>query len=674
MNNSIGTIKGIGQKSQELFHKIGIYTIRDLLDYYPRTYDVYDMPVSISLLEEGYTMAVEGRIMGNINVSNHTRLPVTSLFLKDDTDMLKLIWFRANYIKKILKPGQRLIVRGKVLKKNGQFYMEHPEIFTDENTYYAKVGTLQPRYALTKGLTNNLITKSVVQTMNNCMNDYQDVFEPSTLKKYNLCESFKAIKGIHFPETKEEYIEARRRLVFEEFVTFIVTLKSLKEDSIVDSNCLLIESTECSDRLITQLPYQLTSAQNKVWEEIKRDLKNKNKTMSRLIQGDVGSGKTIIAVLALIAVAMEGYQGALMAPTEVLAKQHYKSIEELFEAYQIPLKIEVLTGSMTAKEKKEAYERIASGESRVIIGTHALIQSKVQYRNLALVITDEQHRFGVKQREELANKGVKPHVLVMSATPIPRTLAIILYGDLDISIIDELPANRLPIKNCVVGTDYQPTAYKFMEKQIEEGRQCYVICPMVEESEHLEGANVIDYSSKIQEALGTKIRVAYLHGKMKQVQKDEIMERYYQREIDVLVSTTVIEVGINVPNASTMLIENAERFGLSGLHQLRGRVGRGRHQSYCIFMTATKSKATKERLNILAKSNDGFYIANEDLKLRGPGDLFGIRQSGDMDFRVADIIQDANILQLASEACHDLSALEEKRILDKKKGKDGIIL
>ena len=335
-----------------------------------------------------------------------------------------------------------------------------------------------------------------------------------------------------------------------------------------------------------------------------------------------------------------------MAPTEVLAKQHYQEIKKILETYKMPFQAELLTGSMKAKERREAYKRIERGEADIIVGTHALIQEKVIYHNLGLVITDEQHRFGVRQREALANKGNTPHILVMSATPIPRTLAIILYGDMDLSVIDELPKNRLPIKNCVVDTGYRKTAYRFMKQQVKEGRQCYVICPMVEESEAMEAENVIDYATMLSE----DITVSYLHGKMKQAEKDDIMERFAKGRIQILVSTTVIEVGINVPNATVMMVENAERFGLAQLHQLRGRVGRGRYQSYCIFMTASKAKETKKRLEILNHSNDGFYIANEDLKLRGPGDLFGIRQSGLLEFKLGDVFQDASILQKAAEA------------------------
>ena len=393
----------------------------------------------------------------------------------------------------------------------------------------------------------------------------------------------------------------------------------------------------------------------KVWKEIKADMQGPH-VMSRLVQGDVGSGKTIVAFLALLLAGLNGYQGALMAPTEVLARQHYENISGMLEKYGIPLQAELLTGSMTAAQKRAAYERTQSGDSAVIIGTHALIQEKAVYRNLALVVTDEQHRFGVRQREALAGKGSMPHILVMSATPIPRTLAIILYGDLDISVIDEMPKDRLPIKNCVVDTGYREKAYSFMRRQVAQGRQCYVICPMVEESESLEAENVMDYSQMLAEEMGDNIRVGCLHGKMKQQEKDAVMEAFGKNEIQILVSTTVVEVGIDVPNATVIMIENAERFGLAQLHQLRGRVGRGKHQSYCIFMSASKSDETRERLDILNHSNDGFFIAGEDLRLRGPGDLFGIRQSGILDFKIADVFQDAKILKNAADDAKQLLA------------------
>ena len=430
-------------------------------------------------------------------------------------------------------------------------------------------------------------------------------------------------------------------------------VRKLKEKRADKRSPYVMEFREEVARFQEALPYRLTGAQERTLREVFDDLSG-GLVMNRLIQGDVGSGKTIIAVLALLMAACNGYQGALMAHTEVLAKQHFESITQLFETYKIEKKPVLVTGSMTAKEKRLAYEQIERHEADIVIGTHALIQEKVHYDNLALVITDEQHRFGVGQRELLSSKGGDPHVLVMSATPIPRTLAIILYGDLDISVIDELPQGRQPIKNCVVNTGYRPKAYSFIARQVEEGRQAYVICPMVEESEMIEAENVLDYAKKLRKELPASVTVEYLHGKMKGREKNRIMERFAAGEIQVLVSTTVIEVGVNVPNATVMMIENAERFGLAQLHQLRGRVGRGSSQSYCIMVNCSDEEGTLERLDILNRSNDGFYIASEDLKLRGPGDIFGMRQSGDMEFKLADIFTDANILKSVSEEVNRL--------------------
>ena len=474
-------------------------------------------------------------------------------------------------------------------------------------------------------------------------------------EKYQLSEYNFAVEHIHFPKDETELLFSRKRLVFDEFFMFLLSVRLLKDKKEDKKSPYPFVIREEVRKVEEHLPYSLTRAQKKVLEEVYADLSGGH-SMNRLIQGDVGSGKTIIAVLALLQAAYNGFQGALMVPTEVLAAQHYESICELFKAQEIPVKPILLTGSMTAKEKRLAYEKIERHEADIIIGTHALIQEKVVYDHLALVITDEQHRFGVGQRELLGNKGKEPHVLVMSATPIPRTLAIIIYGDLDISIIDELPANRKPIKNCVVGKDYRDNAYRFIEKEVHAGRQAYVICPMVEASEMLEAENVIDYTKTLREHLPESVRVEYLHGKMKPKEKNKLMEEFASGEIQVLVSTTVIEVGINVPNATVMMIENAERFGLAQLHQLRGRVGRGKDQSYCIMVNCSGEEDAQKRLEILNKSNDGFFIASEDLKLRGPGDIFGVRQSGDLEFKLADIFTDADILKLVSE--------EVKRLMD----------
>ena len=645
----IGDLKGIGEKTKKLFEKINVHTVGDLIRYYPHGYDVYEEAVPISELEEDKIQTVTGAIYGRVQVSGSSRMQVTTLHVKDLTGTLKVIWFRMPFLRNTLSGGGVITLRGRVVrKKTGDLVMEHPEMFYPSAKYEEKLHTLQPVYGLTAGLSNNMVMKAMKQALDG-LDLTREILPDSLRLKYGLAEYNYAVRGIHFPEDKEVFYHARERLVFEEFLQFILAIRKLKDSNSRMDNEYVIPLDLRTEEFQKALPFELTGAQQNVWREIQQDMASEH-AMSRLVQGDVGSGKTIVAVLALLNTALKGYQAAMMAPTEVLARQHYESITSLFEAYNIPIKVVLLTGSMTAKEKRRAYDRIECGLAKIIVGTHALIQDAVYYDNLALVVTDEQHRFGVKQRESFAKKGGVPHVLVMSATPIPRTLAIILYGDLDISVIDELPANRLPIKNCVVDTSYRQTAYTFMKKQIAEGRQCYIICPMVEESEAMEAENVTDYSRMLQEEMGTQIVVDHLHGKMKQAAKDEIMERFGRNEIQILVSTTVIEVGIDVPNATVMMIENAERFGLAQLHQLRGRVGRGKYQSYCIFMTGSKAKETKKRLEILNKTNDGFKIASEDLKLRGPGDLFGIRQSGLMDFGLGDIYQDAAILQKANEA------------------------
>ena len=547
------------------------------------------------------------------------------------------------------------------MKKRGRLVMEQPEVFTPQ-AYEAVAHSMQPVYGQTRGLSNKTIVKAQQQALE--VRRLEREYMPAGLRrKYELAEINYAMEHIHFPADRTELLFARKRLVFDEFFMFLVGVRRMKEHREDKHSPYVIKRVQEASTLKSSLPYALTGAQERALEEVYRDMEG-GRVMNRLIQGDVGSGKTIIAILALVQAAYNGYQGALMVPTEVLARQHYESMTSLFQAHGITKVPILVTGSMTAREKRLAYGKIAGHEADIIIGTHALIQEKVVYDNLALVITDEQHRFGVGQRELLSTKGQEPHVLVMSATPIPRTLAIILYGDLDISVIDELPQGRQAIKNCVVDPGYRPKAYSFIQKQVEMGHQAYIICPMVEASEMIEAENVLDYTKSLQKELSSGITVEYLHGKMKAKEKNAIMERFAAGEIQVLVSTTVIEVGVNVPNATVMMIENAERFGLAQLHQLRGRVGRGDAQSFCIMVNCSHDENTGERLDILNRSNDGFYIASEDLKLRGPGDIFGLRQSGDMEFKLADIFTDANILKRVSEEVDRLLDLDPQLELE----------
>lgn len=657
MSTSLRTLKGVGEKTEKLFGKIGVTDIESLLSYYPRNYDAYEEPVEIQSLEEGAVAAISATVTAGVYVNQVRNLQVITTTVADLTGKISVTWFNAPYLRSTVRKGSRFVLRGRVARKQGKLQMEHPEIFTPA-AYEEILHSLQPIYGLTAGLSNKTIVKLIHQVLDEQKLQVEYLADEYK-EKYHLADRNFAVPAIHFPQNMQELLSARKRLVFDEFLLFILAVQMLKEKTEEAPNAFPMHPVWTTEQIIENLPYDLTNAQLNVWHEIERDLSGQA-LMSRLIQGDVGSGKTILAFLAMIMTAENGYQAVLMAPTEVLARQHFQAMEKLLQEQNINFGHPVLlTGSDTAKEKREKYALIASKEANIVIGTHALIQEKVQYNNLGLVITDEQHRFGVKQREALTTMGNPPNVLVMSATPIPRTLAIIIYGDLDISVIDELPAQRLPIKNCVVDTSYRPKAYSFMEKQIRQGRQVYVICPMVEESEGMDGENVLDYTMKLRNIFPADIHVASLHGKMKAKEKNAVMEAFAAGEVQILVSTTVVEVGVNVPNATVMMVENAERFGLAQLHQLRGRVGRGEYQSYCIFMQGSDAKETSKRLEILNKSNDGFYIAGEDLKLRGPGDLFGIRQSGLLEFKLGDIYQDADILKAASETAADILSLDE---------------
>lgn len=654
MQDPITAIKGVGAKTEELFQKIGVYTVGDILFFFPRDYRTMPEPVLIADAPENSVAAILSRPIKTPVVRRGRRMQVTLCSATDGKKEMDLVWFRMPYIKNMLVPGKNQIFYGRTVRRNGRLVMEQPTVYSIEQ-YRELCGRLLPVYPVTKGLSNHMVEKVVSQVLLDDDVFPEESYPPELLERNNLLSWCDAVRSIHAPADMDGLIAAHRRLAFDEFFCFLLAMHQLRSHSEKEQNTFSFAPRDFLDTLIRKLPYPLTGAQKRTLGEAAADMESAN-LMQRLVQGDVGSGKTIVAFLLMVWCAKSGLQSAIMAPTEVLARQHYETFLSYMELLGLSFPVILLTGAMTAKEKREAYGRMQSEPDALIVGTHALIQEKAEFRDLALVITDEQHRFGVKQREALSQKGKKPHILVMSATPIPRTLAIILYGDLSISVIDELPARRLPVKNCVVGVGYRPTAYQFMKKEVAAGHQAYVICPLVEASEETDAENVVDYADRLAEALGESVRVRALHGRMKAVEKDALMEAFLRREIDVLVSTTVIEVGVNVPNATVMMVENAERFGLSQLHQLRGRVGRGDAQSYCIFVNCNEANPKNERLAILNETNDGFQIASEDLKLRGPGDFLGIRQSGVLDFKVADIYQDAPLLSLASE--------EAKRLLD----------
>lgn len=643
-NLSVRNIKGIGEKTEKLLKKLNIETVEDLVHHYPRCYMAYPDPIDVSDMKTGQRCSVRCEIVSPVHLKATGKLKICTCLGADQSGQIFFRWFNMPYLRNSLKQGQTYVFTGTPVYKNGRMMIEQPEYCIEEK-YEKMMETYQPVYPLTAGLSNKTIQKAQSAVFEDFI---AEEFLPETVRQYyDLTGEDQAIHEIHFPSGTEQLVEARKRIIFDEFFRFFSALELMKEKEHQALNHYVIQMDEGIREFIDQLPYELTGAQKKTLQDIRHDMAG-TMAMNRLIQGDVGSGKTIVAMIALYAAVRNGYQGALMAPTEVLAEQHYDSFRKMLESRGV--RIGLLTGSMKAAEKKQVKQLCESGELDIVIGTHAVIQDDVHFHNLALVVTDEQHRFGVKQRDAFMKKGMEPHVLVMSATPIPRTLGMILYRDLDVSIMNELPSSRLPIKNCVVNQNYRMTAWDFIRKQVAEGHQAYVICPMIEESETMDLENVTAYASMLAQNLPPSICVQALNGKMSPAEKTETMEAFASNEIQVLVSTTVVEVGIDVPNATVMLIENAERFGLAQLHQLRGRVGRGKSQSYCIFISGSDQKEAMERLSVVGKSNDGFYIANEDLKLRGPGEFFGTKQSGTMNFALGDIYKNADIMKSAAEA------------------------
>lgn len=653
---SVQYVKGVGPKRGAKLKRLNIYTVEDLLYFVPREYDdrtdfkeIADCTngekVSLNVQISGYPSKLRPR--GNLSI---LKIPV-----KDHSGYANLVWFNQNYIAGKLSMGDKISVNGKVNIHGNEIQIVNP-VF--EKGKGEKVGKIMPIYPLTERLTNN----EMINIMTNAIKDYGHKL-PEVLPLYlreelNLMPIYESIINIHFPVDKDHYIEARKRLVFEELLTLQLGLFLIKNRTEEINGGICYPYIKEVDNFIDNLPFRLTHAQERVYKEVKKDME-KEEQMNRLIQGDVGSGKTIIAILAMFKAWRSGYQSVMMAPTEILAVQHYESISKTFLNYDINCGL--LVGSLPSKKKEELLEDLRLGNIDVLVGTHAVIQENVEFNNLGLAITDEQHRFGVKQRAVLSQKGINPDVLVMTATPIPRTLALILYGDLDISTIDELPPGRKEIETYAVGFPMADRVNNFVKKQVLEGRQAYIVCPLVEESDTLKLKSAEELYLSLKDEAYKDFNVGLLHGRMKSSEKDDIMEKFKNKELDILISTTVIEVGVNVPNANIMVVYNAERFGLAQLHQLRGRVGRGEYQSYCILINGSNSKISRERMRILQKSTDGFYISEKDLELRGPGEFFGTRQHGLPDLKIANLFTDMDILKLAQRKAKEI--LEEDSLL-----------
>ena len=649
LNQSITTLNGIGQKRAEFFRTLGVFTLNDLLRFYPRGYEDRTSVKKIAEIKDGDTVCFRARAVSPIR-ENFVRknMYVCSVKVSDGTGFIEVVWFNNRYIKNMFDIKKEYVFFGKATYSNRM--QMHSPIF-EETEKQQLTGRIFPVYSQTSGLTQKNIGAAVVGAIR--IGEIKETLPKAIREKYRLSTLPYAIRNIHFPKDHEALSIAKRRLAFEELFIFQAALRFLREDR-TSSVSAPLENTECVKDFISSLPYSLTNAQNRVINEICADIK-KTTPMSRLVQGDVGCGKTMIAAAAMFVCSNSGYTSAMMAPTEILATQHYETLCELFQPFDI--KVALITGSMTEKERRLVTEDIKAGKVQVIVGTHALISEKTELGNLGLIITDEQHRFGVAQRKSLENKGKNPHTLIMTATPIPRTLALILYGDLDISIIDELPPGRKKVDTFVVDDSMRTRIYDFLKKEIAEGRQAYVVCPAVEVSS-IEGVrDVITHSEELKKVFGAK-NVEYLHGKMNNKEKDDIMSRFKDGKIKILVSTTVIEVGVNIPNASVMVVENAARFGLSQLHQLRGRVGRGSDKAYCILFPGENFHDNSPRMEIMKNSSDGFKIAEEDLRLRGPGEFFGARQHGLFTFKIANIHCDTELLRETGEAVKELMSYD----------------
>ena len=666
LNISIQSIKGIGPVKAKLFNKLGLNTIEDLLEYYPRGYKDKSKSTKIKDLKPEESFTVRVRIAGKAQEGRtRSRLIITKLSVFDDTGKLNVVWFNNRFIKNAFKEGDEVLMHGKIKRIGKDLVMETPEYERANSGKSVNLMRIAPYYSLTEGLSQKDIRKTVYTALQHINEKLMDVFPEELRKKYGLAEINFCINNIHFPESLDNLELARKRLIFEEFFMMQSGLIHIKKINSEGKKGISFDRTSDMQKFIEKLPFKLTSAQMRVFKEVSKDMESSN-IMNRLVQGDVGSGKTVIAALALLKCVRSGYQGAMMAPTEILAEQHMLTLTQLFKGTGIT--IGLLKGSMTAKGKGKILEEVKAGEIDLVVGTHALIQNSVGFNKLGLVITDEQHRFGVRQRALLSTKGDNPDMLVMTATPIPRTLSLIVYGDLDVSIIDEMPPDRKKVKTYFIDSSKKERLMNFVKKDIDAGRQAYFVCPLVEESEKLDLTSAVEYSKKVKEQYFKKYKVGLLHGKMKADEKNDVMESFREKKIQILVSTTVIEVGVNIPNATIMVIEDADRFGMAQLHQLRGRVGRGEHQSYCILISDTRSETALERLRYMTKTENGFEVAEKDLEFRGSGEILGQRQHGLPGFKLADIFRDVKLLKLSKDAVEyiyendKLSEVEYKRM------------
>lgn len=648
-------LKGVGPKVSKHLNALGIYTIKDALNYYPREYEDRNNVKNIYDIQDGEMASViaevsliyPGRRTSNGKTMNR-------IVFKNDTGYIIGVWFNQPYIKNNFKLGDRVLLYGKISKRMGEIQIVDPQYDRD---YDEASPGINPIYPTNKYLSQKTLRKVIAEALKHMENEVGEFLPESLRKVYNLPDIITTLRNIHFPSNIQMLNICKNRIKFEELLTLQLGIFLAKSRFSVEENAFPIPVSPEMKAFKESLPFELTGAQSRTVREILSDMK-RQKPMNRLVQGDVGSGKTVVAAIALFNCAMNGYQGAMMAPTEILAEQHYNSIAGLVGSWNI--KVALVTGSTPKRQKDEILSQIASGEVQIVVGTHALIQDNVEFKNLALAITDEQHRFGVRQRAELVNKGFNPHVLVMTATPIPRTLALFMYGDMDMSIINELPPGRQNIDTYFIRPTMKAKAYNFVRSEIEKGRQAYVVCALVEESEKLEVESAVETEVYLKENFFRDYNVGLLHGKMSSKDKDSIMMKFKKGEIHVLVSTTVIEVGVNVPNATVMVIENADRFGLAQLHQLRGRVGRGQHKSHCILISEGKSQESIERMNIMTKTNDGFVIAEKDMELRGTGEFFGTRQHGLPELKMANILRDMELVKKTGDIAREL--IESKRV------------